>query len=112
MRRALYRLVVGLAGLAVRPGRSKDLRIIVLRHQLTVLRRQNPRPRIDDEDRTLLAAVARALPRKLRNGWIVTPETLLRWHRRRVARYWTHASRRLGRPATSAEVRMLITEMA
>jgi hypothetical protein len=62
----LYRLIVGLVGLAVRSGRSKDLEIIVLRHQLAVLRRQLLRPAVEDDDRTLLGAVAQALPRRLR----------------------------------------------
>jgi hypothetical protein len=76
MRRLLYRLIVGLIGLAVRSGRSKDLEIIVLRHQLAVLRRHNPRPAIDDDDRTLLGAVAHAracqgfcVRRSLVGGW-------------------------------------------
>jgi hypothetical protein len=68
MRRTLYRLIVGLIGVAVRSGRSKDLEIIVLRHQLAVLRRQSPRPTIDDDDRTLLGAIVQALPRQLRTG--------------------------------------------
>lgn len=76
--RILYRLLSALSRLAVRSGRSKDLEIIVLRHQLTVLRRQIERPALDDEDRTLLGAIAAAVPRRLRQGWIVTPETLLR----------------------------------
>ena len=85
MCRILYRLLVSLARLAVRSGRSKDLEIIVLRHQLAVLRRQNHRPALADEDRALLGAVAAALPRRQRSGCLVTPETLLRWHRRRIA---------------------------
>jgi len=112
MGRTLYRLIVGLVGLAVRSGRSKDLEIIVLRHQLAVLRRQLSRPAVEDDDRTLLGAVAQALPRRLRQGWIVTPETLLRWHRRRVARHWTHPPRRPGRPSTTAVVRELVMAMA
>ena len=67
-----------LARLAVRSGRSKDLEIIVLRHQLTVLRRQINRPAINDADRTLLGAITAALPRPRRTGWLVTPDTLLR----------------------------------
>ena len=110
MCRVLYRLVVSLQRLAVRLGRSKDLEIIVLRHQLTVLHRQNSRPALADEDRTLLGAVAAALPR--RAGWLVTPETLLRWHRRRIARHWTQPSRPPGRPSTAAWLRRLIIEMA
>ncbi len=96
MCRTLYRLMIGLVGLAVRAGHSKDLEIIVLRHQLGVL----------------LAAIAQALPWRLRQGWIVTPETLLRWHRRRVARHWTHRPRRPGRPSTPVAARRLTSAMA
>jgi transposase InsO family protein len=97
----------------MRSGRSKDLEIIVLRHQLRVLRRQVDRPAIHDDDRTLLGAIAAALPGRLRDGWIVTPETLLRWHRRRVARHWTQPPRpSLGRPPTAAELRRLIVRLA
>lgn len=112
MRRTLYRLVVGLVGLAVRSGRAKDLEIIVLRHQLSVLRRQVDRPAVNDDDRTLLGAIAQALPRRLREGWLVTPDTLLRWHRRRVARHWTYPSHRQGRPPTTPVVQQLVVAMA
>ena len=112
MRRTFYCLMVGLIGLAVRSGRSKDLEIIVLRHQLEVLRRQVHRPATNDDDRTLLGAVAHALTRRARTGWIITPDTLLRWHRRRVARHWTHPPRRPGRPPTAAVTRRLVVAMA
>jgi putative transposase len=112
MRRLLYRFLVGLIGLAVRSGRSKDLEIIVLRHQVAVLRRKVKRPAVENDDRTLLAAIAQALPRRLREGWIVTPDTLLKWHRRRIARHWTQPHRRMGRPSTKPEVRRLITKLA
>ena len=112
MSRILYRLIAMLACLAVRSGRSKDLEIIVLRHQLTVLRRQINRPAINDADRTLLGAIAAALPRPRRTGWIVTPDTLLRWHRRHIARHWTHATRGPGRPRTSDQVRRLVLRLA
>ncbi len=101
-----------LARLAVRSGRSKDLEIIVLRHQLTVLRRQINRPALNDDDRTLLGAVAAALPRPRRQGWIVTPDTLLRWHRRRTARHRTHATQGPGRPLTAFEIRRLVLRLA
>ena len=65
-------------------GRSKNLEIIVLRHQLGVLRRRVDRPELTDADRSLLAAIAAALARPRRAGWLVTPDTLLRWHRRRI----------------------------
>jgi putative transposase len=112
MHRILYRLIIALAGLAVRTGHSKDLEIIVLRHQLGVLRRQTDRPALNDNDRTLLGAIAAALPRPRRNGWIVTPDTLLRWHRRRVARHWTQPDRPRGRPPTTTELRQLILQLA
>ena len=112
MCRILYRLLVSLACLAVGSGRSRDLEIIVLRHQLTVLRRQNNRPALADEDRALLGAVAAALSRPRRAGWLVAPETLLGWHRRRIARHWTQPCRAPGRPCTSVELRRLIIEMA
>ena len=112
MSRILYRLIATLARLAVRSGRSKELEIIVLRHQLTVLRRQNDRPALNDNDRTLLGAIAAALPRRLRSGWLVTPDTLLRWHRQRIARHWTKPARGPGRPATSVELRRLVLRLA
>jgi putative transposase len=110
--RILYRFLAAMARLAVRSGRSKDLEIIVLRHQLAVMRRQIDRPELTDDDRTLLGAIAAALPRRLRKGWLVTPDTLLRWHRRRVARHWTQPSRPPGRPPTTPELRRLVLRLA
>ena len=113
MSRLLYRFLAQLAGLAVRSGRWKDLQIIVLRHENAVLRRQVGRPSFNDDDRSLLGAIAVALPKALRTGWIVTPDTLLRWHRKRIARYWTQQpTRRAGRPPTNPEVRQLIVRLA
>ena len=113
MFRILYRFMTALALLVVRSERSKELEILVLRHQLTVLRRQVERPAVNDDDRTLLGAIASALPRRLRDSWIVTPETLLRWHRQRIAKHWTQPpARRIGRPPTSAELRRLIVRLA
>jgi transposase InsO family protein len=113
MSRLIYRFLAQLARLAVCSGRSKDLQIIVLRHENVVLRRQVARPALTDDDRTLLGAIAAALPKALRYGWIVTPETLLRWHRKRIARHWTQPpSRRVGRPPISAELRQLIVRLA
>lgn len=112
MNRILYRFLTTLARLAVRSGRSKDIEIIVLRHQLRVLHRQHERPTLNDDDRSLLAAMGQALPRRLRSGWLVTPDTLLRWHRRRLANRWTQPAQKPGRPSTGAEVRRLIIQMA
>ena len=112
MYRILYRFVASLARLIVRSGRSKDLEIIVLGHQLGVLRRQVDRPEITDADRSLLGASAAALPRPSRAGWLVTPDILLRWHRRRIARHWTQPQRPPGRPSTSAKLRGLALRLA
>jgi transposase InsO family protein len=110
--RLFCRLIATLARLAVRSGRSKDLEIVVLRHQLAVLRRQTNRPQLNDDDRTLLGAIAAALPRSHRGGWLVTPDTLLRWHRQRIARHWTQPTRRPGRPSTAVEIRYLVLRLA
>ena len=112
MLRILCRFLASMTRLAVRSGRSKDLEIIVLRHRLSVLNRQMDRPQLADDDRTLLGAVAQALPRCLRTGWLVTPDTLLRWHRRRVSKHWTQPHRPAGRPSTAASLRRLVIEMA
>ena len=112
MHRILYRLITALVRLSVRSGRSRDLEIIVLRHQLGVLRRQIDRPELCDDDRILLGAIATALPRPRRHGWLVTPDTLLRWHRRRIARHWTQPTHGPGRPSTAPEIRRLVLRFA
>ena len=113
MYRIIYRLIVALVRLCVRSRRSKDLEIVVLRHQLGVLRRQVDRPEFTDADRSLLGAIAAALPRPSRAGWLVTADTLLRWHRQRIARHWTQTpARRPGRPPTAGELRRLIVRLA
>ncbi len=66
--------------LLARGDAAKDLELLVLRHQLAVLRRQTPRPRLEPADRALLAAVSRVLPRGRWSCFFVQPETLLRWH--------------------------------
>jgi putative transposase len=73
-----------------RSDRSKELEILVLRHELAVLRRQSGRPRIESADRALLAMLSRALPRRAWAAFSVRPETLLRWHRGLMARRWTY----------------------
>jgi len=89
---------IRLLGLLARGEAAKDLEILVLRHQLPVLGRQVPRPRLEPADRALLAAVSRALPRVRWSCFFVQPETLLRWHRRLVAGAWTYPRRGQGRP--------------
>jgi transposase InsO family protein len=103
---------IQLLALLARRDAAKDLEILVLRHQLTVLRRQTPRPRLEPADRALLAAVSRVLPRARWSCFLVKPETLLRWHRRLVAGAWTYPRRGLGRPPLDQQVQQLIVRLA
>jgi putative transposase len=83
-----------------RPRRSKELEILVLRHELAILRRQASRPKLTRADRALLASLSRSLARPAWPVFPIKPETLLRWHRQLVARRWTYLHRRPGRPTT------------
>ena len=89
----------------------KELEIVVLRHELSVLRRQARRPQLTMADRVLLAAASRLLPRPNWRSFMVTPATLLRWHRRLVARRWTYGGR-CGRPPIDEEIRALVLRLA
>ncbi len=104
--------VLALVVLAARSGRSKELEILVLRHELAVLRRQSACPRLTRADRAFLAALSRLLPRAAWASFSVRPETLLGWHRRLVARRWTYASAKPGRPPLEPSVAALILRLA
>jgi putative transposase len=108
---ALCRSVEFLA-LLTRGDAAKDLEILVLRHQLTVLQRQASRPKLEPADRALLAAISRVLPRERWSCFFVTPETLRRWHRRLVAGRWTYPRRGQGRPPLDDGVQQLIVRLA
>src|SRR2546426_12248635 len=85
----LVRRVLGLVGLGPKPD-AKDVEIAVLRHQLAVLHRQVARPRYAPTNRLIVAMLVRLLPRERRSAFLVTPATLLRWHRELVQRRWTY----------------------
>jgi hypothetical protein len=92
--------------------RSRDLEIVVLRHELAMLRHQVVRPELTDADRVFLAAASRLVSRRRWSVFVVRPETLLRWHRKLVARCWSYPRRNPGRPPIDPEVRTLIVRMA
>jgi len=90
--RLIYQIVTKLLGwivLHTPSDATKDIEILVLRHQLAVLQRRTPRPQMTWTDRALLASLTRLLPVRRRLGLLVTPATVLRWHRQLIARHWT-----------------------
>ena len=112
--RLLYLSMIRVFGWLLPLGRSqasKDAEIMVLRHEVTVLRRQVAQPKPDRADRAVLAALARLLPAGLRAHRLVTPGTLLAWHRRLITRKWTYPNRP-GRPGTSQQIRGLVLRLA
>jgi putative transposase len=113
--RLLYLIVLRVFGwiaLLARSQTSKDAEILVLRHQLAVLRRQVAAPRPSWADRAILSALARLLPRNRRLHLFVTPRTLLRWHADLVKRRWTYPKNGPGRPPIRPTIRALVLRLA
>ena len=108
----VVRNLFALVWLLARPRRSKELEILVLRHELAILRRQASRPRLTRADRALLAAWSRSLPRAVWTSLPVKPDTLLRWHRQLVARRWTYSHRKTGRPPLDSSMGTMILRLA
>ena len=107
----IVRRVLGLVGLGPAPD-AKDIEIAVLRHQLTVLRRQVARPRYTPQDRLVWPLLARLLPRERWPAFLVTPATLLRWHRELVASRWAYPHTGRGRQCLPSDVVDLVVRTA
>jgi putative transposase len=99
--------MLGLLLLMARSSSTKDIELLVLRHEVAILRRTNLRPRMDWADRAVFAALVQRLPRALRGHRLVTPDTILRWHRRLVRRRWTYPHR-TGRPPLDDDLAALV----
>lgn len=104
----IFRQLVGWPGLLARSSTSKNAEILVLRHEVAVLRRQVSRPRLSWAERAVFAALARLLSQTCRPHRIVTPSTILRWHRDLVKSRWTQPCRRTGNRSRALELRQLV----
>ena len=88
-----------------RDGGAREVELLVLRHELAVLRRQVQRPKLEPADRVVLAALSRLMPRERWSAFFVTPAPLLRWHRQLVARHWTLCRSKVGSATLRADIR-------
>jgi putative transposase len=107
----IFQQALGLLLLMGRTSSTRDVELVVLRHEVAILRRTSPRPRLDWADRAVLAALALRLPRTLLCHRLVTPGTILAWHRRLVRRRWTYPYR-VGRPPIDNALAALVVRMA
>jgi hypothetical protein len=107
LRQVLQLIVLGLRG-----ERAKEVAILVLRHQVAVLRRQVKRSDLEPADRAVLSGLARLLPRRRWATFLVAPATVLRWHRTLIARKWAYPRPRPGRPPVQAAIRELVLRLA
>jgi putative transposase len=108
----LLRQILQMLTQLARDGGAKDVELLVLRHEVAVLRRQIHRPQLRPADRVVLAALSRLLPRQRWSAFFVTPATLLRWHRQLIARHWTYPHARAGRPPIDSTMRALVLRLA
>lgn len=108
----LLRQVLQMLTQLARDDGAKDVELLVLRHQVAVLRRQVTRPKVEPADRVVLAALCRLLPRSRWAIFFVTPATLLRWHRQLIARHWTYPHGNPGRPPVATQIRNLVLRLA
>lgn len=109
---SMMRALLGILLSRLRSEHAKDVEIAVLQHQLAILSRRVKRPEFSHPDRALLSALSLLLPRRHWHAYVVTPETILRWHRRLVGKKWTYSQRPTGRPTLSQEIVELILRLA
>jgi hypothetical protein len=107
----IFQRTLGQLLLLGRTSSTKDIKLLVLRHEVAVLHRANSRPRLDWADRAVFAALVRRLPRALRCQRLIKPSTILRWHRRLVRKRWTYPNRS-GRPPINDAIAALVVRMA